>query len=199
MQPLFLIIRLVSDFCNFKRLYLSSTPQDTVRKNNRTAYKKRGKSSSGWLLTSSTGVSPQLWFSQSRPHCLRRIVPAWYRLLPLGLWLDGSIISPIACYRRIGGNPVFIAGSFSLIVDNGQSGKYISDPCSCVPRHHGATANVATAHHGNNGNVLDEWVFSCQISNPFTTRKRKTGEGVFIPSPVSTLRADLSGLIFEIF
>jgi len=31
-----------------------------------------GKSSSGWQLTSVTGVSPQLWFSQSRPHCLRR-------------------------------------------------------------------------------------------------------------------------------
>ena len=29
-----------------------------------------GKSSGGWLLTSSTGVSPQLWFSQSRPHCV---------------------------------------------------------------------------------------------------------------------------------
>ena len=83
-------------------------------------------------------------------------------------------------------------------MDNGQPGKSKSDPCPCVPRHHGATANVATAHHGNNGNVLDEWVFNCQSANPFTAVKRKTGEGQNTLSPVSTLRGDLLPLIFKI-
>jgi len=37
--------------------------------------------------------------------------------------MAGQEYRPIACYRRTGGNPVFIAGSFSLVMDNGQSGK----------------------------------------------------------------------------
>jgi len=32
------------------------------------------------------------------------------------------------------------------------------------PADRGATANVALAHHDNNGIVLDEWVFSCQAA-----------------------------------
>ena len=38
--------------------------------------RRYGKSSNGWQLTSATGVSPQLWFSQSRPHWLRRFYHA---------------------------------------------------------------------------------------------------------------------------
>jgi len=102
--------------------------------------------------------------------------------------MAGQEYRPIACYRRTGGDPVFIAGSFSLVMDNGQSGKSKSDSCSCVPRHHGATANVATAHHGNNGNVLDEWVFSCQAATHSPSVKGEQVRELFIPSPVSTLR-----------
>ena len=99
--------------------------------------------------------------SPSCPHLLRRITAYTASTLD---FMAGQEYRPIACYRRTGGNPVFIAGGFSLVMDNGQPGKSKSDPCPCVPRHHGATANVATAHHGNNGNVLDEWVFSCQAA-----------------------------------
>jgi len=37
--------------------------------------------------------------------------------------MAGQEYRPIACYRHTGGNPVVIAGSFSLVADNGQSGK----------------------------------------------------------------------------
>jgi len=110
-----------------------------------------------------TGISPLRGSLQAAPTCCDGFITLDF--------MAGQEYRPIACYRRTGGNPVFIAGSFSLIVDNGNQAKSKSDPCSCVPRHHGATANVATAHHGNNGNVLDEWVIQLSSCNPFTVRK----------------------------
>ena len=53
------------------------------------------------------------WFSCDRPHCLRRL-HAEKSLITLGLWLDGSIIVPIACHRHTGSRPVLIADYFSL-------------------------------------------------------------------------------------
>lgn len=51
--------------------------------------------------------------------------------------------------------------------------------------HRGAVAKVAYAHHNNNRNVLDEWVFRLQGANPIH-QLRQTGEGV-TPSPVCSV------------
>jgi hypothetical protein len=50
---------------------------------------------------------------------------------------------------------------------------------------------VAYAFGKSNGDVLDEWVFNFQRATHSPSLKRKTGKGIFTPSPVSTLRADL--------
>ena len=52
------------------------------------------------------------WFSRNRPHCLRRLHAGL--AITLGLWLDGSIIIPIACHCRIGSYPMVIDYCFSL-------------------------------------------------------------------------------------
>ena len=57
------------------------------------------------------------------------------------LWLDGSIIVPIAGHRRAGCRPALSAGRQSLSAGAG----------------HGAAAEVAHAHRNDNGNVSDEW------------------------------------------
>jgi hypothetical protein len=38
---------------------------------------------------------------------------------------------------------------------------------------------VAYAFGKSNGDVLDEWVFNFQVSNPFTARKQETGEDFY--------------------
>jgi len=58
-------------------------------------------------------------------------------------------------------------------------------PCFLYSTDHGATANVATAHHGNNGNVLDEWVFNCQAATHSPLYSGKQVRGIVIPPPVS--------------
>jgi len=59
---------------------------------------------------------------------------------------------------------------------------------------------VAYAHHNSNRNVLDEWVFRLEGTNPST--KRQTGEGV-TPSPVCSEKRQIATLnlknIFLIF
>jgi len=74
-----------------------------------------GKSSSGGQLNRTTGISPLRGSLQAAPTCCDGFITLHF--------MAGQEYRPIACYRRTGGNPVFIAGSFSLIVDNGQSGK----------------------------------------------------------------------------
>lgn len=41
--------------------------------------------------------------------------------------------------------------------------------------HPGAVSKLAYAHHNNNGNVLDEWVWGFQGTDP--SAKKRTGEG----------------------
>ena len=75
--------------------------------------------------------------------------------------MTGQEYRPIAYHRRTGGNPVFIAGGFSLIAQNsGLTSKIvIVDLVFRVSvRSHGATANVAHAHRNSNGIVPDEWI-----------------------------------------
>ena len=86
-------------------------------------------------------------------------------LITLGLWLDRSIIIPIACHRHTGSCPVLIADCSRSLSDrtdlepNNQSGGVPAVVCLV---HHGAIANVAYAHHKSNRKVSDEWVFGCQ-------------------------------------
>ena len=62
----------------------------------------------------------------------------------------------------------------------------------------GAAANVAYAHHNSNRNVLDEWVFSCQRTSPFTAQSRKQAE-TFTSPPVSSLKELFVTLFRKIF
>ena len=90
-------------------------------------------------------------------------------------------VSPIAFHRLTGGNPVAIAGGFSLIA-MGRINRRMNkvDPGSCIPlRRHGATANVAYAHHNNNGNVPDE--MNMKLSKCMLPQKG-TGDQVVLPS-----------------
>ncbi len=97
------------------------------------------------------------------------------------------------------GEPDIYSRKFSLAADKGQSGDNRGDLCSCVPRHHGATANVAYAHHKSNGNVLDEWVFNFQRATHSPPFQRKTGERQITLSPVSTVRSEKRSLNLEKF
>ena len=60
-----------------------------------------------------------------------------------------------------GAAPVLIADCFSLPADT-------ADP--------GAAAKVAHAYRNSNGNVSDEWVYSCRGANSFIHIKWRTGE-----------------------
>jgi hypothetical protein len=51
---------------------------------------------------------------------------------------------------------------------------------------------VAYAHHNSNRNVLDEWVFRLEGTNP--SIKRQTGEGI-TPSPVCSENQEIATLI----
>ena len=99
------------------------------------------------LVNRSTGISPLRGSLRAAPICCdgsRTMRP----LQRSTLWRGRSLFDPIACNRHAGDNPVFIAGSFSLIA--GQVGGI---PPSCVPRHHGASANVAHAGSHSNGRM----------------------------------------------
>ncbi len=102
-------------------------------------------SSNGWQRTNSTGVGvprkvvklcgvawhPHMVLMQPPPlpatarnakHCgqiCSRIfaISMPYITSTLGLWLDGSIIVPIACRRHIGSRPILIADCVSLLAE----------------------------------------------------------------------------------
>ena len=94
---------------------------------------KPGKSSSGGVLHRLTGVSPQLPFWQSRPHCLR-------------LWLDGSTIV-IPTVIAIPGATLYSQRGFSLGPVNRGSWRTL-------------LLWLALSRIGTD--VLDEWVFGFQ-------------------------------------
>ena len=48
--------------------------------------------------------------------------------------------------------------------------KKVKSRCLSYTAHPGAVAKVAYAHHNNNRNVFDEWVFGFQGTNPFIKR-----------------------------
>ena len=86
-------------------------------------------------------------------------------LITLGLWLDRSIIIPIACHRHTGSCPVLIADCSRSISGRTDLKPYNQSggvPAVVFLVHHGAIANVAYAHHKSNRKVSDEWVFGCQ-------------------------------------
>ena len=86
--------------CIFKQAYLSSTPRllwEVIKR--LAAYQLHGNLTPGR-------------FSVGCPHCLRRLCAEIVD--PLGLWLDRSIVSPIASHRRTGSCPAVIADCFSL-------------------------------------------------------------------------------------
>lgn len=64
--------------------------------------------------------------------------------------------------------------------------------------HPGAVANVAYAHHNNNGNVLDEWVFGYQ-GTPLLATKGKQAESFCTSPPVSSLKSYLCSPNSKIF
>ena len=98
-------------------------------------------------------------------------------LITLELWLDRSIIIPIACHRHTGSCPVLIADCSRSLSDrtdlepNNQSGGV---PAVVFLVHHGAIANVAYAHHKSNRKVSDEWVFGCQGTSDLTKERPLT-------------------------
>ena len=98
-------------------------------------------------------------------------------LITLGLWLDRSIIIPIACHRHTGSCPVLIADcsrSVSGRTDlepNNQSGGVPAVVCLV---NHGAIANVVYAHHKSNRKVSDEWVFGCQGTSDLSKERPLT-------------------------
>ena len=86
-------------------------------------------------------------------------------LITLGLWLDRSIIIPIACHRHTGSCPVLIADCYRSVSDRTDLEPYNQSggvPAVVYLVHHGAIANVAYAHHKSNRKVFDEWVFGFQ-------------------------------------
>ena len=82
-------------------------------------------SSNGGLLTAHGNFTPPR-ISPSCPHLLRR----FYRST---LWPDRSIIIPIACYRRTGGDPVSIAGR---IASRGYLRGISAQPAKVAYAHH---------------------------------------------------------------
>ena len=81
---------------------------------------------------------------------------------------------PVAGYRPAGSRPTVIANCFSLRAKAGESkaDRKENVKSSCFPgkAHPGADAKVAHAHHNNNRNVFDEWVFGFQGTNPSIKR-----------------------------
>jgi hypothetical protein len=71
-------------------------------------------SSNGWQRTSSTGISPSHGSHATAPIACDGFTTE-ISLFTLGLWLDGSIIVPIACRRHIGSRPILIANCISLL------------------------------------------------------------------------------------
>ena len=82
------------------------------------------------------GISPLCGSHTAAPIACDGFAPERYHAQ---LWLDGSIIVPIACHRRIGNHPMVIAYRFSLPYTDRR-----------------AVANVAYAPHISNRNVLDK-------------------------------------------
>ena len=75
-----------------------------------------GKSSNGWRLVSSTGISPPAGsLSAALIACDGSRTK---NASTLGLWLNRSIIVPIACRRHIGSRPILIADCYSLLAEN---------------------------------------------------------------------------------
>ena len=92
------------------------------------------------------------------------------------LWLDRSIIVPIAGHRRAGCRPALIVAV-----------------CRSLPvAGHGAAAKVAHAHHNSNGNVSDEWVCGFQRPDLFTARSGEQVEEKYPSTCFLTKRANLA-------
>ena len=100
------------------------------------------------MAVGSTGISPSRGSLMTAPIACDGFTVEM-PLITLGLWLDGSIISPIAGYRHAGSRPALIADCFSLFIGrNKPKTKLISFSvvsCCFLPAHHGAAANVAHA------------------------------------------------------
>ena len=77
---------------------------------------------------------------------------------------------PVAGYRPAGSQPAVIANRFSLRAKAGESKadrkEKVKSCCFPDKTHPGAAAKVAYAHHNNNRNVFDEWVYCFQDANP---------------------------------
>ena len=94
-----------------------------------------GKSSNGWRLVSSTGISPSHGSHATAPIACDGFTTE-ISLITLGLWLDGSIIVPIACRRHIGSRPILIADCYSLLAENeSQRPKNIQVKSRCFLSH----------------------------------------------------------------
>jgi len=89
--------------------------------------------------------------------------------LPLGLWLDGSIIVLFVGLGGIGSCPIFSVGIFRLPSFGGSW----------------RTAAHAYAYYSHKENVFGEWVFGFQRAVPFSQYIRKLGESFFVLSPSS--------------
>ena len=96
---------------------------------------------------------------------------------------------PVAGYRPAGSRPAVIANCFSLRTRAGESKadriEKVKSCCFPGKTHHGADAKVAHAHHNNNRNVLDEWVYCLQGATRSSIKDKQVKEKV--PSPVSSL------------
>lgn len=175
-----------------------------------------GKTSDGWRLTSSTGISPLRGSLRAAPTCCdgsRRP----FAVSRSTLWPDRSIAPlPVTAMpgaaRHLGLSVSRSAPASSRPKTFLSIGGVFSVSC---PVHPGAEAHVAYAPHINNGNVPDEWLFSCQGTgpaplgsreqagpiNPFTyylTQRPKCNplsEKIFL-SAVPALSAGLSQLSF---
>ncbi|WP_418521557.1 hypothetical protein, partial [Ruminococcus champanellensis] len=65
------------------------------------------------MAVGSTGISPSRGSLATAPIACDGFTVE-IPLITLGLWLDGSIVSPIACRRRGGSHPPVIADCISL-------------------------------------------------------------------------------------
>lgn len=81
---------------------------------------------------------------------------------------------PIAGYRPAGSRPAVIAVCFSLRAAEGsiQTERKVKY-CVLPAAHPGADAKVAYAHHNSNRNVLDEWVFRLEGTDPSTKKANR--------------------------
>ena len=61
------------------------------------------------------------------------------------------------------------------------------------------SVNVAYAHHDNNRNVFGEWVFCYQGAYPFLQTQEKQVGDFCVPSPVSSLRAEIVTLFIQFY